>query len=44
MFFYHVAERDGKEVWEMREDIGMGGPAVDIGFEEVSYSRASKTS
>ena len=38
VFFYHLTYRDAKDVWEVRSDVGMGGPAVDIGFEEVCYT------
>ncbi|ORX34436.1 WD40-repeat-containing domain protein [Kockovaella imperatae] len=43
VFFYHLTERDGTQVWAMREDIGMGGPGVDIGFEEINSLRFSNS-
>ncbi|ORY27104.1 WD40-repeat-containing domain protein [Naematelia encephala] len=36
VFFFWKVLQDGKYVWEMRDDIGMGGPHIDIGSEEIN--------
>ncbi|KAK8846863.1 hypothetical protein IAR55_005953 [Kwoniella newhampshirensis] len=39
VYFYWQTTENGKDTWSRREDIGLGGPAGDIGSEEINSLR-----
>lgn len=41
VYFYWRIRNQGEEVWEKREDVGLGGPYIESGSEEVSETNSS---
>jgi hypothetical protein len=41
VYFYWRIRNQGEEVWEKREDVGLGGPYIESGSEEVSETNGS---
>ncbi|GFZ46575.1 hypothetical protein JCM24511_03795 [Saitozyma sp. JCM 24511] len=43
VYFYWRIRNQGEEVWEKREDVGLGGPYIESGSEEINSLRFSNS-
>ena len=39
VYFYHLVDVGGTDVWEQRDDVMLGGLGSEVGYDEVSWIR-----